>query len=91
MKKSKKLQDIIYKEKREAHNAAAGGGNGDSARGSKSNSSDMSYFLRPIEKPKKKVHLQGVKSYTFKNGPKRLSVTAATGLLFELHNMSDNK
>ena len=43
------------------------------------------------EKPKKKVNLEGVRSYTFKNGNRRLSVTAATGLLFELHNMSDNK
>lgn len=51
----------------------------------------MSYFLRPIDKPKKKVPLQGVKSYTFKNGNKRLSLIPATGLLFELHNNTDNK
>jgi hypothetical protein len=42
----------------------------------------MSYFLRPVEKPKKKVPLQGVKSYSFNNGSKKISITAATGLLF---------
>ncbi len=54
-------------------------------------SNDMSYFLRPVEKPKKKVPLQGVKSYVFKSGDRKLSITAATGLLFELHNMTENR
>lgn len=51
----------------------------------------MSYFLRPTDRPKKKVPLQGVKSYTFKNGDKKLLLTPATGLLFELRHMTDNK
>ena len=81
MVKSKQLQERIYKEKKEK--LAAQGENNVEKK-----SNDMSYFLRPIEKPKKKVPLQGVKSYVFKNGDRKLSITAATGLLFELHNMT---
>lgn len=81
MVKSKQLQEKIYKEKKEK--LAAQGENNVEKK-----SNDMSYFLRPIEKPKKKVPLQGVKSYVFKNGDRKLSITAATGLLFELHNMT---
>ena len=81
MVKSKQLQEKIYKEKKEK--LAAQGENNVEKK-----SNDMSYFLRPIEKPKKKVPLQGVKSYVFKNGDRKLSITAATGLLFELHNMA---
>ena len=84
MARSKKLQDKIYKEKKEKLNSQH-------AESGEKKSNDMSYFLRPIEKPKKKVPLQGVRSYTFNNGDRKLSITAATGLLFELHNMSENK
>jgi hypothetical protein len=80
MARSKQLQERIYKEKKEKLSAQS--------ENVEKKSNDMSYFLRPVEKPKKKVPLQGVKSYVFKNGDRKLSITAATGLLFELHNMN---
>jgi hypothetical protein len=80
MAKSKKLQERIYKEKKEKLAAQS--------ENVEKKSNDMSYFLRAVEKPKKKIPLQGVKSYVFKNGDRKLSITAATGLLFELHNMT---
>ena len=74
MVRSKQLQERIYKEKKEKLAAQS--------ENIEKKSNDMSYFLRPVEKPKKKVPLQGVKSYVFKNGDRKLSITAATGLLF---------
>jgi len=50
MQRSKQLQDKIYKEKKEKLSAPES--NNDEKK-----SNDMSYFLRPVEKPKKKIPL----------------------------------
>ena len=53
-----------------------------------SNTSNMAYFLREIEKPKRKEELKGVKTYSYKDGARKLRLTSASILLFEMNKLN---
>lgn len=54
-----------------------------------SNSNNMSYFLREIEKPKRREDLKGVRTYSYKDGKRNLKLTPASILLFELNKLTN--
>jgi hypothetical protein len=83
LKKSSDLRDRLYKQKREM----AGRPPGESS--STSDANNMSYFLREIEKPKRKEELKGVKVYPYKDGERNLRLTSASILLFEMNKLSN--
>jgi hypothetical protein len=56
-----------------------------------SKNNDMSYFLRDVSKPKRKENLKGVKFYSYSDGNRKLKLTPASILLFELHKLSNEK
>jgi hypothetical protein len=49
---------------------------------SASKANNMSYFLREVEKPKRKEQLKGVRTYSYKDGGRELKLTNASILLF---------
>jgi hypothetical protein len=56
----------------------------------KANSANnMSYFLREVEKPKRREELKGVRVYSYKDGNRNLKLTAASILLFEMNKLSN--
>lgn len=58
----------------------------------KANSANnMSYFLREVEKPKRREELKGVRVYSYKDGNRNLKLTAASILLFEMNKLSNQK
>jgi hypothetical protein len=81
--KSKDLRERLYKEKREM----AGRAPGESSKSTTAN--NMSYFLREIEKPKRKEGLKGVRTYSYQDGARQLKLTSASILLFEMNKLSN--
>ena len=51
----------------------------------------MNFFISIPKKNKKKVLLQGVKSITFNDGSRKLNITPASSLLFELNKLSTGR
>lgn len=85
LKKSSELREKLYQQKREMTSQQLG------EKKNERNSNDMNYFLKPIEKAKKKQLLKGVKHYSYKDGLRKLELTSASGLLFEMHKLSDER
>lgn len=79
--KSKDLREKLYKEKREMAGKAPGEGKANAA-------NNMSYFLREVEKPKRKEGLRGVRTYSYQDGARKLRLTSASILLFEMNKLS---
>ncbi len=79
--KSKDLREKLYKEKREMGGKAPGEGKANTA-------NNMSYFLREIERPKRKEGLRGVRTYSYQDGARKLRLTSASILLFEMNKLS---
>lgn len=79
--KSKDLREKLYKEKKEMAGKAPGEGKANAA-------NNMSYFLREVEKPKRKEGLRGVRTYSYQDGARKLRLTSATILLFEMNKLS---
>ena len=52
---------------------------------------NMSYFLREVEKPRRKQKLEGVRTYSYQHGDRKLRLTSASILLFELNKLSQEK
>lgn len=52
---------------------------------------NMSFFLREVERPKRKEELKGVRTYSYKDGPRKLRLTSASILLFEMNKMNNDK
>lgn len=52
---------------------------------------NMSFFLREIEKPKEKRMLEGVRTYSYKDGKRDLNLTMPSILLFEMNNLNKQK
>ena len=53
---------------------------GESSKPSKAN--NMSYFLREVEKPKKRYEMKGVRALSYQDGDRNLKLTPASILLF---------
>jgi hypothetical protein len=51
----------------------------------------LNFFLSIPRKPKKKVMLEGVKSRTFSDGNRKLFLTPASSLLFEMNRLSSGR
>jgi hypothetical protein len=81
--KSKDLVQKLYNERKEMKAP------GESK--SKSKANNMSYFLREVEKPKRKVELKGVRTCSYYDGERSLKLTPASILLFEMNRLSNHK
>ena len=51
----------------------------------------MSFFLREVEKPKKKHELKGIKTHSYHDGVRKLRLTSASILLFEMNRLNKEK
>lgn len=52
---------------------------------------NMSFFLRDYKKPKKQQKLNGVKTFSYSDGNKKLRLTNASILLFEMNKLNKEK
>ena len=86
---SRKLQDKLYREKRDMGGRAPGESNGKNA--SKGIANNMSYFLRDLTKPKRKERLEGVRTHSYSDGDRKLKLTNASILLFEMNKLNKER
>lgn len=85
LQRSNDLRQKLYNEKREMIGRSPG-------QTKKANSANnMSYFLREVEKPKRREALEGVRVYPYKDGNRNLKLTAASILLFQMNKLSNQK